>query len=250
MKGKYEIKQLSDQAVRITQDCLREIPEAANVARVLVITAEKQIRVSFRRSLRVVAAAVFFCLSGLFSIGANVSIALAKKAPTTQRRAKGHTKLHTKQLGKLADKRPSRSVRKTGVASWYGGKFHNRKTASGERFDTYAMTAAHKTLPFGTKVLVTNLANDRFCVVEITDRGPYVGKRVLDLSYAAAKELGFASKGTAQIAFEVLPVVEDFNFASNVVLSQPTFDVLQPASLTEAAMIEKSHWEASLTPRR
>jgi rare lipoprotein A len=88
----------------------------------------------------------------------------------------------------------------TGEASWYGPGFHGRKTANGERFDTYDLTAAHKTLPFGTLLKVTNLENNRFTVVRINDRGPYVRGRIIDLSKAAKNELGMG--GTALVRIE------------------------------------------------
>jgi rare lipoprotein A len=88
----------------------------------------------------------------------------------------------------------------TGEASWYGPGFHGRKTASGERFDTYEMTAAHKTLPFGTLLRVTDLENNRFVVVRINDRGPYVRGRIIDLSRAAKDALGMG--GTAPVRLE------------------------------------------------
>lgn len=78
----------------------------------------------------------------------------------------------------------------SGIASWYGGKFHGRRTASGTRYDMHEMTCAHKTLPFGTKLLVKNKSNGKTCQVTVTDRGPYYGKRVIDLSKAAADKLG------------------------------------------------------------
>jgi len=78
----------------------------------------------------------------------------------------------------------------TGKASWYGPSFHGRRTASGERYDMHDFTAAHRTLPFGTIVKVTNPANGKIALVRITDRGPFHGNRIIDLSYAAAKYLG------------------------------------------------------------
>lgn len=77
----------------------------------------------------------------------------------------------------------------SGIASWYGGKFHGRRTASGTRYNMHSMTCAHKTLPFGTKLLVKNPSNGKTCQVTVTDRGPYYGKRVIDLSKAAADRL-------------------------------------------------------------
>jgi rare lipoprotein A len=90
-----------------------------------------------------------------------------------------------------------------GQASWYGPSHHGRRTASGERFDMNAMTAAHRTLPFDTVVIVTNLENQRSVRVRINDRGPYVKGRILDLSAAAARSLGIRMDGVAQIRLEV-----------------------------------------------
>jgi len=91
-----------------------------------------------------------------------------------------------------------------GVVSWYGAQFHDRKTASGERFDSGAFTMAHPRLPFGTMVRVTNLRNGRSVVVRVNDRGPFVGKRIADLSQAAASEIGMMRKGVARARIEVL----------------------------------------------
>lgn len=86
-----------------------------------------------------------------------------------------------------------------GIASWYGTKFHGRRTSSGETYDMYAMTAAHKTLPLPTYVRVTNLDNDRSVVVKVNDRGPFHDNRIIDLSYVAASKLGMLAKGTALV---------------------------------------------------
>ncbi len=91
-----------------------------------------------------------------------------------------------------------------GLASWYGGKFQGRRTASGEIFDTRRLTAAHRSLPFGTRVLVTNLANGKSITVRINDRGPFVAGRVIDLSLAAAAAIGLAGKGVVPVRLEVL----------------------------------------------
>ena len=92
----------------------------------------------------------------------------------------------------------------TGTASWYGPGFHGRRTANGERFNQNALTAAHRTLPFGTRVKVTNLSNNRSVVVRINDRGPYSGGRIIDLSAAAAREIGMINSGVARVRIEVL----------------------------------------------
>lgn len=92
----------------------------------------------------------------------------------------------------------------TGIASWYGPGFHGRLTANGERYDMYAMTAAHKTLKFGTKVEVTNTDNGKSVVVRINDRGPFVGGRVIDLSKSAADAIDMVGPGTAAVTIQVL----------------------------------------------
>jgi len=91
-----------------------------------------------------------------------------------------------------------------GLASWYGKKFHGRKTSNGERYNMYAMTAAHKTLPLPTYVRVTNLTNGRSTVVRVNDRGPFHGKRIIDLSYSAARKLGMAAQGIAMVEIRAI----------------------------------------------
>ena len=92
--------------------------------------------------------------------------------------------------------------RQVGLASWYGPGFHGRLTASGERFNQNDLTAAHRKLPLGSEVRVTNLENGRSIVVEINDRGPYVAGRVIDLSKAAARRLGIVEEGLAKVRVE------------------------------------------------
>ncbi len=91
-----------------------------------------------------------------------------------------------------------------GMASWYGDDFHGKKTSNKEIYNMHAMTAAHKTLPFGTHVRVTNLTNGKSVVVRINDRGPFVKGRIIDLSYAAAQKLGMAETGVAPVVIKVL----------------------------------------------
>jgi rare lipoprotein A len=96
--------------------------------------------------------------------------------------------------------------RARGVATWYGRKFQGKKTASGERYDMYAMTAAHTVLPIPSYARVTNLANGRSVVVRINDRGPFHADRLIDLSYAAAYKLGYVNAGSAKVEVEsILP---------------------------------------------
>jgi len=91
-----------------------------------------------------------------------------------------------------------------GPASWYGVQYHGRRAADGSRYNMYELTAAHPTLPFGTRVRVTNLANDRRVDVVITDRGPFVEGRIVDLSYAAAQAIGMVGAGVTRVRLEVL----------------------------------------------
>ena len=106
-----------------------------------------------------------------------------------------------KRYQTLAD---SKVFEQQGPASWYGNPFHGRKTANGETYNMNEMTAAHKELPLGTRVEVTNLSNGRKVVVRINDRGPFHGNRVLDLSRAAAQELGTLNAGVAQVQIRAL----------------------------------------------
>ena len=98
---------------------------------------------------------------------------------------------------------PSGNAQK-GIASWYGEDFHGKLTSNQEIYNMYAMTAAHKTLPFGTYVRVTNLTNGKSVVVRINDRGPFVKGRIIDLSYSAAEKLGMSETGVAPVEIKVL----------------------------------------------
>jgi rare lipoprotein A len=100
----------------------------------------------------------------------------------------------------------ARGFEQTGLASWYGRKFHGRKTANGEIYNMYAMTAAHKTLPLGTFVRVHNLGNGKSVDVRVNDRGPFVRGRIIDLSYTAAKRIGVVGPGTARVRVKALGI--------------------------------------------
>lgn len=117
-------------------------------------------------------------------------------APAKNKRAKAVRQANSRETSK------KKVIR--GQASWYGPGFHGKKTASGEIFDQGRLTAAHKTLPLGTKAKVTNLENGNSVEVEINDRGPYVGDRVIDLSRAAANALGFVESGLTLVRIEPL----------------------------------------------
>lgn len=120
----------------------------------------------------------------------------------------------TQQEENSTDIKPVRT--EVGEASWYGPRFHGKKTATGEVFDQTKMTAAHPTLPLGTKAEVTNLENDKKVEVKINDRGPYVDDRVIDVSRAAAKKLDMVEEGTAQVKIETkIPEDKDSTGHSN-----------------------------------
>ncbi len=120
------------------------------------------------------------------------------------RHMQGHQRPYSVN-GRRYDPLPSHEgFSEQGMASWYGRDFHGKKTSSGEIYDMHAMTAAHKTLPMGTLVRVTNKDNGREAVVRINDRGPFVRGRIIDVSYAAAKRLGLVDSGTARVCIEAL----------------------------------------------
>jgi rare lipoprotein A len=91
-----------------------------------------------------------------------------------------------------------------GTASWYGKQFHGRLTANGETYDMFQFTAASRTLPMGTMVKVTNLRTGKWIVVKVNDRGPYVGNRIMDVSYGAAQMMGFRQRGLERVKLEVI----------------------------------------------
>lgn len=98
-----------------------------------------------------------------------------------------------------AGRHPGPALRERGLASWYGAHLHRQRTASGERFDMHALTAAHPWLPFGARVCVRSLVNGKTVVVRINDRGPHGGRRIIDLSHGAAKVLGLLGRGTKPV---------------------------------------------------
>lgn len=125
-----------------------------------------------------------------------VLVATMMAGPVTQGSSSGSSKNDNNSLSKPYQ---------IGRASWYGKQFHGRETASGEPYDMFQFTAAHRQLPLGTWVRVTNLHNGRSIVVRVNDRGPYVGKRIIDLSYAAAQMLDVRSRGTEQVRLDIVP---------------------------------------------
>jgi len=116
-----------------------------------------------------------------------------------------------------------------GIASWYGPKFHGRRTASGEIYNMYAYTAAHKVLPFHTKVRVTNLDNGKQVIVKINDRGPFVAGRIIDLSYQAARALGMVGPGTARVRVESLHSLPKSKIKGTFYIQVGSFSIKQNA---------------------
>lgn len=112
----------------------------------------------------------------------------------------------------------------TGKASFYADKFEGKPTASGERYKASKMTAAHRTLPFGTKVRVTNLANNESVIVVINDRGPYVDGRIIDLSKSAAEKLHFFNQGTADVKLEIVDATDGTGDTQPVPVDHVTVD--------------------------
>lgn len=124
-------------------------------------------------------------------------LAIPDAIPKDEKRTRAGNPVHYKVLGKTYTVlKNSTGYQETGLASWYGTKFHGNKTSNGEIYDMYAMTAAHKTLPIPSYVRVINLKNNRTIVVRINDRGPFHGNRIIDLSYTAAVKLDIEKTGT------------------------------------------------------
>ena len=130
--------------------------------------------------------------------------------------------------------------RQTGVASWYGRRFHGQKTSSGELYDMYAMTAAHPTLPIPSYARVTNLANGRSVVVRVNDRGPFHASRIIDLSYAAAYRLGYIQAGSARV--EVQAVVPGAASRRRGLPADGRFQLRENAESLQARVAREATW--------
>ena len=130
---------------------------------------------------------------------------IANAVPKHEPRSKyGNPKTYVVQGRRYTIRDNVRGFRQTGIASWYGTKFHGHRTSSGEPYDMYAMTAAHKTLPLPSYVEVHNLDNGRKIIVRVNDRGPFATGRIIDLSYVAAKKLGITAEGTGRVEIRVV----------------------------------------------
>lgn len=142
----------------------------------------------------------------------------------------------------------ARGYKNRGMGSWYGTKFHGRKTSNGEDYDVYAMTAAHKTLPIPCYVRVTNLENGRKAVVRVNDRGPFLHNRIIDLSYAAATKLGYAEKGTAYLEVEY---IDTNNINTAFAQSAPAVArAASPAKIVAAPGKPAEPYQALQSPRQ
>jgi rare lipoprotein A len=153
------------------------------------------------RSLLVV---ILFVSLVLFGSGCGTLKVASKGAAKSARVAVG-----TLSLGAKALKYPFSVFKRkdgtyVGIASWYGDDYHGKRTANGEIYNQYKLTAAHRTLPFNTLVRVTNLKNGRSVVVRINDRGPFIRGRIIDLSYAAAGEIGMVDDGIQKVELRIL----------------------------------------------
>jgi len=142
---------------------------------------------------------IFFCLALLIS-----ACAAPYYEPPPPRPTPGHPKPYRVNGAWYQPIPHARGFEQTGVASWYGRDFHGRRTSNGEVYDMYGMTAAHKTLPLGTFVRVSNLENGKSVDVRVNDRGPFVRGRIIDLSYTAAKQVGIVGPGTARVKLVAL----------------------------------------------
>lgn len=186
-------------------------------------------------ALIVVALGIQGCLGGSGSDGAPMFERNVSRIPNAKPKSIPPSKTGNPRSYSVFGKRyyvleSSRGYDQVGHASWYGTKFHGRKTSSGEKYNMFEMTAAHKTLPIPTYVKVKNVANGRSVIVKVTDRGPFHDDRIIDLSYAAAKKLGIYEKGTGRVRVTALPPYQErtpklLRFASRRAAPAPTQDL-------------------------
>ena len=155
----------------------------------------------FRCVLSVIVVSLLVCIAGC-SFKKDVGGGSSAPAGVSVKKGARGTKPYTIKGTTYYPLLSSHGFREEGTASWYGKDFHGKLTANGERYDMYDMTAAHKLLPFGTKVKVTNKENGKSIVVRINDRGPFVSNRVIDLTHSGAEKIGMIAKGTAPVILE------------------------------------------------
>jgi len=197
-------------------------------------SAKKKVGSSIRKAVAI----ALFSLTTLMTVGGNLNLALAGKL--RQVKSGGQFRL-LNIYNSLKASNPAlinaMNNAKQGLASWYGGMFHGRKTAMGTTYNMNAMTAAHRTLPLGTWVKVTNERNGKSAIVQVTDRGPYVANRIMDLSSAAATQLGYKSSGTTQITMQILGKNPNVEMASETV-TEVKQDATMTADSTQVAMAQ------------
>lgn len=155
----------------------------------------------------------FHCLAMYILLAILGAACVSAPRYTSDQKAPRKKSRPTRQMTPPTTRPPSMKVRPgavfVGVSSFYGPDFHGKLTANGEVYDMYGLTAAHRTLPLNTIIRVTNLENNKNLIVRINDRGPYIQGRMLDLSYGAAKKLGFVAQGTTRVKIEVIEVGDD-----------------------------------------
>jgi rare lipoprotein A len=140
---------------------------------------------------------------------------------------------------KVADVKPL--LTEIGVASWYGSPYHNRRSSNGEVYDMNGMTAAHRTLPLNSIVRVTNLSTRHSAIVRITDRGPFIGERILDLSVAAAKAVDVWAAGTAWVKMEVLETPQPIESGGKWAVQIGAFDSMGAATQMKNELLRRFH---------
>jgi rare lipoprotein A len=199
-------------------------------------------------------------LVGIYGCGRSV-VSSSRPAPSSSRPVAAIPPSYPKPykaLGQWYQPLPdAKDFRQTGIASWYGEDFHGKKTSSGEIYDMYAESAAHKTLPLGTIVRVRNLDNNREMEIRINDRGPFVNGRVIDLSYACATKLGVVGPGTAPVELVAVGtttpasgsagVSADFYYQGNFTIQVGAFSDRNNAEKLKAKL-DKSYQNAHILP--
>jgi rare lipoprotein A len=146
----------------------------------------------------------FLCLLSLFGCASRRPVADRRQPPPVQPESPAPETANPEKRSKPAGSLAPEGYSEEGNASWYGAPFHGRRASNGEIYDMYKLTAAHRTLPFETMVRVTNLNSGKSTVVRITDRGPFVENRVIDLSFAAAREIDSVGAGVVPVRLEIL----------------------------------------------
>ena len=203
------------------------IKQSVSVGSIAVANIASTVKQQTKLRLRRMLAVALFIVAGFGSAASGLDFAFAKTAvrrvANKMREVKGKGEFRLLNFyNSMKESNPAfiqtMNSATQGLASWYGGMFHGRKTAMGTTYNMYAMTAAHRSLPLGTWVKVTNEENGKSAIVQVTDRGPYVANRIMDLSYAAAKKLGYANAGTTNISMKVL------GSNVNVAMNQETSD--------------------------